>query len=158
MLDIRDARSGDEDAIVSLLREFAEFERLTHIFQLTPEIIRRDFIGERRRVQCAVAEVDGAIVGLMTWFPSYRTFAAKPGIFLEDLYIKPEFRRRGIARAMLQHLAQRALKEGSDHIDWSVLDWNRSAVEFYEGLGAQHAPEWQIYGLSADAFAELAKA
>ena len=158
MLTVRDARSGDEDALLKLLREFAEFERLTHLFQLTPGIITRDFIGRDRRVTCAVAEWDGTLIGVMTWFYSYRTFAAKFGIFLEDLYVKPEFRRRGIAKTMMQHLAQRALGEGADRIDWCVLDWNRNAADFYLRLGAKSAPEWQTYGLDANALARLAKA
>ena len=157
-LVIRDARPGDEAVILALLKEFAEFEQLTHLFKVTSEIIRRDFISDSRRVKCSVAEWNGAIVGLMTWFHSYRTFDAKSGIYLEDLFVRPDHRQRGIAKAMIKDLARRALDEGSDRIDWCVLDWNRNAIDFYQALGAKHAPEWQIYGLDADALARLAKA
>jgi len=157
-LVIRDARLGDADAILALLFEFAQFERLTEKFRLTREHIARDFIGRERRVQCDVAEWDGAIAGVMIWYRSYATFAASPGFYLEDLFVRPEFRRRGIGKALLERLARYAAEEGADRIDWCVLHWNRAAVEFYENLGARQISDWQIYRLSADVLARLAKA
>jgi len=157
-LIIRDARLGDEDAILALLKEFAEFERLTHIFRLTTECIARDFIGAARRVRCDVAEAEGAIAGVMIWYRSYATFAARPGIYLEDLFVRPEFRRRGIGKSFIERLARYAAEEGADRIDWCVLDWNRVAIEFYQGLGARQASDRQIYRLTADALERLGKA
>ena len=156
-LVIRDARLGDEDAIRALLWEFAQFERLTEKFRLTRERIARDFIGRERRVQCDVAEWDGAIAGVLIWYRSYATFAASPGIYLEDLFVRPEFRRRGIGRAFLERLARHAAEEGADQIDWCVLDWNRVAITFYENLGARQVSDWQIYRLGAEALERLAK-
>ena len=155
-LRIRDAQSGDEDAIVACLREFAEFERLTHIFRLTPEIVSRDFIGERRRVQCDLAEWDGAFAGLMIWFRAYATFSAVPALFLEDIFVMPQFRRRGIGTAFLRHLARRARAEGAAHIDWAVLDWNTDAIEFYLRLGAPATKDWRICRLTGEALERLA--
>jgi diamine N-acetyltransferase len=157
-LVIRDARLGDEDAILVLLFEFAQFERLTEKFRLTRERIARDFIGRERRVQCDVAEWDGAIAGVMIWYRSYATFAASPGIYLEDLFVRSEFRRRGIGNAFVERLARYAAEEGADRIDWCVLDWNRVAIEFYENLGARQVSDWQIYRLGAEALARLTKA
>ena len=157
-LVIRDARSGDEAAIHALLWEFAEFEKLTHKFHLTPEIISRDFVGDRRRVQCDVAEWDGALVGVMIWYRMYGTFSAGPALFLEDLYVRPEFRRRGIAKALLKQLVRYAGEEGAVRIGWFVLDWNTQAMDFYDKIGARAVPEWRIYSWEADAFQRLADA
>ena len=157
-LVIRDARRGDEVAIHALLWEFAEFENLTHRFQITREVIARDFIGEKRRVQCDVAEWDGAIVGVMIWFRTYGTFSACPALFLEDLYVRPEFRRRGIAKALLRQLVHYARGENANRIGWFVLDWNTHAMDFYDRIGARLVPDWRIYSLGADAFDRLADA
>jgi GNAT superfamily N-acetyltransferase len=157
-LVIRDARIGDEATIHALLREFAEFEKLAHKFHLTPEVISRDLMGEERRVQCDVAEWDSAIVGVMVWYRIYGTFEACPALFLEDLFVRPAFRRRGIARALLQQLVRYARTEGANRIDWSVLDWNAAAMDFYDRIGARPVPDWRIYRLSADAFHRLAEA
>jgi GNAT superfamily N-acetyltransferase len=157
-LVIRGARAGDEDALVTMLRAFAAFEKLTYTFRLTPEIIRRDFLGEHRRVHCAVAEVDGTLAGAMIWFDAYGTFSAAPVIFLEDIFVRPEFRRRGIATALLKHLAQRAVAEGAARIHWLVLDWNAPAIQFYESIGAPAAKEWRVCDLNGEALIALANA
>ena len=157
-LVVRGARAGDEDALFAMLRAFAEFERLTHTFRLTPEIIRRHFLGEHRRVHCAVAEMDGTLAGAMIWFDGYGTFSAAPVIFLEDIFVRPEFRRRGIATAFLKHLARRAVAEGAARIHWLVLDWNTAAIQFYESVGAPVAKEWRVCDLSGEALTALAKA
>ena len=154
---IRDARAGDEDAILALLRAFAEFEKLDHLFRLTREIIARDFMGERRRVQCDVAEMDGAVCGAMVWYRIYGTFAAAPAIYLEDIYVDPAQRRRGIGMGFLTHLARKALAEGVSRIDWCVLDWNRPAIDFYERLGASRAKDWLVYRLTDEALQNVAQ-
>ena len=157
-LVIRDARVGDETAIHELLWEFAEFEKLTHKFHLTRELISRDFIGEQRRVQCDVAEWNGAPVAVMIWYRMYGTFSASPALFLEDLYVRPEFRRRGIAKALLRQLVHYAREEGANSIGWFVLDWNTPAMDFYDTIGARADSEWRIYRWNADAFERLADA
>jgi GNAT superfamily N-acetyltransferase len=157
LLAIRDARAGDEAAIVDCLRDFAEFEKLSHTFRLTPAIVARDFMGAHRRVQCDLAEWDGAIAGLMIWFRTYATFPAKPLLFLEDIYVRPEFRRRGIGRAFFRHLAQIARAEGAARIDWVVLDWNKPAIEFYESIGAPIVKDWRVCNVHGDALERLAQ-
>ena len=155
-LIIRDALPGDEDVLLAMFRAFAEFEKLPHC--LTREIIGREFMGEFRRVQCDVAEVGGTPAGVMTWLRTYATFQAAPVIFLEDIFVQPAFRRRGIGRALLKHLAQQAVAEGAVRVHWIVLDWNSSAIEFYESIGAPVAQEWRLCGLTGDALKALANA
>ena len=154
---IRGARAGDEDSILSLLWEFAIFEKLTHIFKLKREIIARDFMGEAARVNCDVAECDGSIAGVMIWYRTYGTFEAAPYLYLEDIYVRGEFRRRGIAKAFFAHLARRARDEGAARIDWIVLDWNAPAIAFYRGIGAKLVDEWRICRLSGEALERIAQ-
>jgi len=154
---IRSARAGDETAIVDCLREFAEFERLSHTFKLTPDIVARDFMGEHRKVQCDVAQCDGVIAGLMVWFRTYATFPARPLLFLEDIFVRPEFRKRGIGRAFFRHLAQTARAENAVRIDWVVLDWNAQAIAFYESIGAPIVKEWRVCNVQGDALEKLAQ-
>ena len=154
-LVIRDARPGDEGEIHTLLWEFAEFENLTDKFRLTPEVISRDFMGKNRRVHCDVAGWEGALVGVMIWYRMYGTFSASPALFLEDLYVRPEFRRRGIAKALLRQLVRYAREENANRIGWFVLDWNAEAMDFYDRIGAQPISDWRIYSLDAGAFGRL---
>jgi GNAT superfamily N-acetyltransferase len=156
-LAIRDARTGDETNIVACLHDFAVFEKLDHTFRLTPAIVGRDFMGERRKVQCDVAEWEGEFAGLMVWFRTYATFQAVPILFLEDIFVRPEYRRRGIGKAFFRHLAQTAQKEGAARIDWIVLDWNSRAIEFYASLGAPIAKDWRLCRLHSEALEKLAR-
>jgi GNAT superfamily N-acetyltransferase len=156
-LVIRDARSGDEDAVIALLWEFAQFEKLTDRFHLTRETVFRDFMGRRRRVQCDIAEWERAPAGVMIWYRTYGTFEAVPGLFLEDLFVRPEFRRRGIGKSLLRQLVRYAVDEGANRIEWSVLDWNTPAMDFYDRIGASPVSEWRDYRLNADAFHRLAE-
>jgi GNAT superfamily N-acetyltransferase len=156
-LVIRDARSGDEAAIVDCLRDFAQFEKLTHTFRLTPAIVARDFLGEHRKVQCELAEWEDAFAGVMVWFRTYATFPAMPLIFLEDIYVRPEYRRRGIGRAFFRHLARIARDEGAARIDWVVLDWNAHAIAFYESIGAPIVKEWRVCNVQGEALERLAQ-
>jgi diamine N-acetyltransferase len=114
-------------------------------------------MGERRRVQCEIAEWDGEPVGLMIWFRTYGTFQAAPVLYLEDIFVDARFRRRGIARACLKRLAQHAVAENAVRIDWLVLDWNSRAIEFYKSIGAPVAEEWRICRLTGDALTALAR-
>ncbi|HWE06343.1 MAG TPA: GNAT family N-acetyltransferase [Rhizomicrobium sp.] len=154
-ISIRAADPGDEEAIHSLLYELAIYERLTANFQLTPAIIARDIIGSASPCCCAVAESDGYAVGIATWYPIYSTFGASHGLYLEDLFVRPARRGRGIGMLLLAFLAARAREEGAAYIDWSVLDWNKSAIAFYEKLGAKHVEGWHIFRLSGRRLEEL---
>ncbi len=154
---IRAAKPGDEDAILEMLWAFAQFEKLTHIFNLARDIIARDFMGPNARVNCEVAEVDGKLGGLMIWYRGYGTFSATPHLYLEDVYVVPEYRLRGIGRAFLKRLAQKAVEEGTPRIDWVVLDWNTPAIEFYRRIGAKVADEWRMCRITGTALSELAE-
>ena len=156
-LVIRGARPGDQGAIVDCLRDFAAFEHLGHTFRLTPAIVARDFMGADRKVQCDLAEWNGAFAGLMVWFRTYATFRAMPLLFLEDIFVRPEFRRRGIGRAFFRHLAQIARAEGAARIDWVVLDWNTHAIQFYKSIGAPIVKDWRVCNLQGESLERLAQ-
>lgn len=154
-ISIRAAVSGDEEAIHSLLYELAVYERLTANFRLTPAIIARDIIRTASLCCCAVAEFDGDAVGVATWYPIYSTFGASRGLYLEDLFVRPVHRGLGVGRFLFAFLAARAREEGATYIDWSVLDWNKSAIAFYEKLGAKRAEGWHTFRLSGHKLEEL---
>lgn len=154
---IRCAKPGDETTIVELLRELAEYERLAHKFRLTPADVTHDFFGDRAAVSCDLAFADGQAAGIMTWYPTYSSFAAAHGIYLEDFYVRAALRRRGIGRALVADLARRAIMAGTPKIEWSVLTWNRPSIEFYETLHAERVDDWHIYRLVGDALAALAR-
>ena len=156
-LAIRDARTGDEETILEFLRAFAEFEKLAHTFHLTKEIVARDFLGPRARVYCDLAEWEGKAAAIAIWFRTYGTFAAAPIVHLEDIYVAPEFRRRGIATALIKHLARRASDENALRLEWTVLNWNTGAIDFYSRIGARLESEWRIGRLSGDPLADMAK-
>jgi len=147
-LTIRRAVPGDEELILALLLELAEYEKLTQAFHLTKDIIARDFFGPSPAAFCDLAYEDGEPVGLATWYWVYATFAASRGIYLEDLYVRPDFRGAGYGKALLAHLAKEALARGAVRVEWSVLNWNKPSIEFYERLGAKPNTEWTIYRLS----------
>lgn len=147
-LTIRRAVLGDEDLVLALLRELAEYEKLTHAFHLTKEIIARDFLGPAPAVVCDLAYAGGKPVGLAVWYWIYTTFAAARGIFLEDLYVRTENRGAGYGKKLLAHLAKEAVAHGAVRVEWSVLNWNTPSIAFYESLGAKPNSEWTIYRLA----------
>ena len=154
-VSIRAAGAGDEEAIHSLLYDLAVYEKLAANFRLTAEIIARDIIGSASPCCCAIAEFNGDAVGIATWYPIYSTFGASHGLYLEDLFVRPARRGRGIGMSLLAFLAKCAREEGATYIDWSVLDWNKSAIAFYEKLGAKRGEGWHIFRLSGQWLEEL---
>ena len=157
-LAIRRAVPGDEALILKLLSELAEYEKLTDAFHLTEAIIRRDFFAPAPAAFCDLAFEAGKPVGLATWYWIYGTFAASRGIFLEDLYVRAERRGAGYGKALLAHLAKEALAQGAARVQWSVLNWNKPSIEFYERLGAKPVTEWTIYRIGDAALEALARA
>lgn len=155
-LMIRRAVAGDEDLIFTLLFELAEYEKLTHAFMLTKEVIARDFFGPAPAAYCDLAYAGNAPVGLATWYWIYTTFAAARGIYLEDLYVREAFRGLGYGKALLAHLARTAVDSGAVRVDWSVLNWNKPSIEFYESIGAKAVDEWTIYRLTGAPLEKLA--
>ena len=157
---LRSAELRDVGAIVQLIRDLAAFEQLTHLLQVTPEKLRPQLFGERPAAEAIVAELGdgksndkggGEVVAFALFFTNFSTFLAQPGLYLEDLYVKPEHRGAGIGKALLTKLAALALERNCGRFEWSVLDWNENAIRFYEGMGASVMPEWRICRLSGDA-------
>lgn len=150
---IRAAAPGDEAAIVALLHALADYEKLLHRFHLTPEAVARDMLGTACHTDLAFA--GGEAVAIATWGWVYKSFAARRGIFLEDLYVQPGHRGRGIGKALLLALAAKAQDVGG-FLEWQVLDWNAPSIEFYKSLGAAMMPDWITCRLEGDALAKVA--
>lgn len=157
MLKLRPAHIDDAPLILAFIRELAAYEELSHACVATEEAVRASLFGATPRAFCIIAEWEGAPAGFALCFYNYSTFLAKAGIYIEDLFVRPAFRRKGIARALFKHLAQRACDEGCGRIEWWVLDWNRPALDFYASLGAEPMDEWTVQRLSGDALTALAR-
>jgi GNAT superfamily N-acetyltransferase len=153
---LRPAALRDLDAIVGLIGELAEFEQLTHLLEVTPARLRPHLFGERPAAECLVAEHAGAVVAFALYFTNFSTFLARPGLYLEDLYVQPAQRGRGIGRALLQRLGALAVERGCGRFEWSVLDWNTGAIRFYEQMGAQLLPDWRICRVTGTALQAFA--
>jgi GNAT superfamily N-acetyltransferase len=148
---IRAAELRDVTAIVQLIRELAEFERLTHLLQVTPEKLRPHLFGERAVVEALVAESAGEVLGFALFFTNFSTFLAQPGLYLEDLYVQPSQRGRGIGEALLSRVGRMAVERDYGRFEWSVLDWNANAIRFYEKMGATVMPDWRICRVTGEA-------
>src|SRR5690606_1861749 len=141
-LSIRPAIISDAAQIVHFIRELADYEKLLHEVKITKADIERDLFGAEPKVFCEIAEWDGVPVGFALWFYTYSTFQGRHGIWLEDLYVQPDQRGRGIGKALLQHLARRCVAEGLGRFEWWVLDWNEPSIEFYKSQGGVMQDEW----------------
>ena len=156
---LRAARPADVRAIAGLVAELAEFEHLSHLLQLTPETLAPHLFGERPVVEAVVAEAaGGAVVAYALFFTNFSTFLAKPGLYLEDLYVQPAFRGAGIGKALLAHLGALAVARDYGRFEWCVLDWNEAAIRFYQGMGATLMPEWRLCRLAGSALAAFTPA
>jgi GNAT superfamily N-acetyltransferase len=153
---IRAASAGDEEIVVSLLRDLAEYEKLLDKFHITESIVTQDYFSDAPMMNCDLAFVDDEPVGLSTWYWTYHSFAAKRGIFLEDLYVKPEMRGKGYGKFLLENLAQTAMQFDCLQIEWEVLPWNKPSIDFYESLGAKNPTDWLVYKLHGHALKKLA--
>ena len=152
---LRRAEPRDLPALAGLIRELADFEALSHLVQTTPEALAPHLFGERPTAEALVAERDGAVVGFALFFTNFSTFLARPGLYLEDLYVQPAHRGLGIAGALMSRLAALAVERGCGRVEWSVLDWNAGAIRFYEGIGATVMPDWRICRVTGDALQRL---
>ena len=153
---IRPAVPADAALIHALVVELAAHERLAHEVRSTPGDFAAALFGEAPRAFCDIAEWDGRGAGLALWFYNFSTFEGRHGIYLEDLYVRPEHRGRGLGRALLERLARRCRDEGLTRLQWSVLDWNEPSIGFYRGLGAEMMEEWTGCRLTGEALARLA--
>ncbi|MGK2898233.1 MAG: N-acetyltransferase family protein [Burkholderiaceae bacterium] len=160
---LRPAELRDVGAIVQLIRDLAEFEQLTHLLQVTPERLRPQLFGERPAAEALVAETGdgkggGEVVAFALFFTNFSTFLAQPGLYLEDLYVRPERRAQGIGRALLTRLAALALERQYGRFEWSVLDWNENAIRFYKGMGATVMPDWRMCRVTGEALQAMGAA
>lgn len=154
--DISPAQSSDIALILSLIRELAEYERLEDQVSATEAGLRDSLFGARPAAHALIARVDGEPAGFALYFHNFSTFLGKHGLYLEDLYVRPGHRGRAIGKALLERLARIAVQRGCGRLEWAVLDWNRTARDFYERLGAQANPAWVNYRLSGTALEQLA--
>ncbi|MBA4344432.1 MAG: GNAT family N-acetyltransferase [Methylibium sp.] len=150
---LRAAELRDVPAIAGLIAELAEFEGLSHMLQLTPEKLQPHLFGPKPVVEALVGECEGEVVAFALYFTNFSTFLAKPGLYLEDLYVRPAHRRSGLGKLLLTRLAQIAVERDYGRFEWSVLDWNEDAIRFYENMGASVLPEWRICRLTGEALA-----
>lgn len=153
---LRAAELRDVQSIVSLIRELAEFEKLTHLLQVTPERLRPHLFGEKPVAEAMVAELGGEVVAFALYFTNFSTFLAQPGLYLEDLYVQPAHRGKGVGEALLNRLGKLAAERGYGRFEWSVLDWNENAIRFYERMGATVMPDWRICRISGEALSAFA--
>lgn len=152
---LRAAEPRDTASIVGLIRELAEFEELGHLVQIQPADLQRHLFGPKPVVEAVVAECGGEVVAFALFFTNFSTFLGKPGLYLEDLYVKPARRGAGIGTALLRHLGALARARGCGRFEWSVLDWNADAIRFYERLGATLLPEWRICRVTGEALQRI---
>jgi GNAT superfamily N-acetyltransferase len=153
---IRAAAPADVSAIVRLIHGLAEFEKLTHLVQVTPESLAPHLFGDRPVAEALVAECAGRVVAFALFFTNFSTFLARPGLYLEDLFVEPDERGHGIGQALLEQLARIAAARGCGRFEWSVLDWNAGAIRFYERMGATVMPDWRICRIAGPALAAYA--
>jgi len=150
MLSIRPATINDAAVLSKMIHELAEFERLAHEASVSEEIIARDGFGPNQKFRAVIAEWDGQAIGYAVFFDFYSSFQGRAGLFLDDLFVRPTFRKRGVGRALLAHVAAIAWNEKYFCMRWEVLDWNTPAIEFYRKLGAEFLDEWKSVVLIGD--------
>ena len=153
---IRGVRESDVDAVVQLVHDLAEYERAPQECHLTAEQLRTALFGPSPALFGHVAEVDGEVVGMSLWYLSFSTWTGTHGIYLEDLYVRPERRGGGLGRALFLALAKEAADRGLGRFEWSVLDWNQPAIDFYEAMGASRVNDWYRYRLADEPLAKAA--
>jgi GNAT superfamily N-acetyltransferase len=155
-VSLRAATVDDTAQILAFIQGLAEYEKLSHVCVATEESLRETLFGPHPFAEVILAECGGQSVGFALFFHNYSTFRARPGIYLEDLYVLPSHRGRGVGKALLKALARIAVERGCARLEWSVLDWNTPAIEFYRSLGAEPQDEWTNFRVSQEALARLA--
>jgi GNAT superfamily N-acetyltransferase len=156
-LNLRVADEADVETILGLIRGLADYERLSHEVTADAATLRRSLFGARRVAEVVIAEVDGTPVGFALFFHNFSTFLGLPGIYIEDLYIEPAWREKGIGRALLSYVARLAKERGCGRLEWAVLDWNAPAISFYRNLGGRMLDDWRIFRVTGNALDELSR-
>jgi GNAT superfamily N-acetyltransferase len=155
-MTIRPAALNDVDEILALIYELALYEKAPEEAKATREQIIESFFSSDPKVFCEIVEVDGAVAGFAIWFLNYSTWQGKHGIYLEDLFVRPQYRGKGLGKALLKHLAAICEERGYGRFQWWVLDWNQPAIDFYRSLGAVAMDEWTVFRVSEQALTQLA--
>jgi GNAT superfamily N-acetyltransferase len=156
MLQITPATLADVPLVLCFIRELAEYERLSHAVTATEELLAEQLFGEPRGAEAIVAREGSEPVGFALFFHNFSTFVGRRGLYLEDLFVRPGHRGRGVGRALLQHLAALAVARGCGRFEWAVLDWNQPAIRFYRSLGARPMDDWTTFRLDGEALVRLA--
>ena len=155
-MKIRPATEADLGTIEELIRALAEYERMADEVVMTDELLRQNLFGERPYAEVLIADVDGEAAGFALFFHNFSTFVGRPGIYLEDLFVKPEHRAKGFGKALLKRLAEIAVERGCGRMEWAVLDWNEPAIGFYKKLGARPNDDWTVFRLAGESLRNLA--
>jgi GNAT superfamily N-acetyltransferase len=153
---IRPAVAADLDAIIGLIRELAEYEKLLEAVTLEPQVLHAQLFGDTPAAEVVILEKDGATIGMALFFHNFSTFLGRRGLYLEDLYVQPAQRGHGYGKALMVYLARLAVARGCGRFEWSVLDWNEPAIRFYRTLGAEPQEEWTVQRISGEALQALA--
>jgi GNAT superfamily N-acetyltransferase len=157
MLSIRPATIDDAPLLATMIRELAGYERLSHEVRATADDLARDGFGADPKFRSLIAEVDGQPAGYALLFQTYSTFRGSAGLFLEDIFIRPQFRRQGIGKELFAHMTGICVREGYSSLQWEVLDWNQPAIDFYRKLGAVFLDDWKVMSLAGEALQEVAR-
>ncbi len=155
---IRPVTPDDMELLANLVHELAVYEKLESQAKATAEDFRRNLFGPRPAAEAAIVEVDGATAGFALWFTNFSTFRGQPGIYLEDVFVRPAYRGRGVGKTILSWLARLAVERGCGRLEWAVLNWNEPAIGFYRSLGARPMDEWTVYRLDEEPLQKLAAA
>ena len=156
-MNLRSATIDDVESIFSLIQALAEYEKLSHQVVGTPEQLKAHLFGEPAYAEVILAEIDSKVVGFALFFHNYSTFLTQPGIYLEDLFVLPEYRRQGIGKALITAVAKLAVTRNCGRLEWSVLDWNQPAIDFYRSMGANILEEWKICRVTETALTQLSQ-
>ncbi len=154
--EIREATESDVPLILQFIRDLADYEKLAHLVVASEEKLRATLFGSSPFAEVVIAEEDGTPAGFAIFFHNYSTFLGQPGIYLEDLFVKPEYRGRGYGKALLARLAQIARARDCGRVEWAVLDWNEPSIAFYKSLGARAMDDWRTFRLTGEALQKLA--
>jgi len=158
LLSIRSVNEADVSLLAEFIRGIAEYEKLADEVVADEAVLRESFFGSRPSAEALIAEWDGKPVAFAVFFENFSTFKGRSGLYLEDLYVIPEYRKKGIGKALLTYLARIAFERGCPRFEWVVLDWNQNAIDFYESFGAKKMEEWLIFRISGDNLEKLARA
>jgi GNAT superfamily N-acetyltransferase len=156
VLEIRKAQKSDVPLILHFIKELAAYEKLLHEVTATVELLEANLFGEKSVAEVVIASSENKDVGFALYFHNFSTFVGKPGIYLEDLYVSPDYRGKGFGKSLLKYLANLAVERDCGRLEWQVLDWNESAIKFYKSLGAKPMDEWTVFRVTGDELVKLA--